>query len=120
MMLACIRSPLWRQALIKFVAPFVDTVTTSVGRVVDQAAVRDLPLNGRNFLELAQLDLAVKVVSGTNPGALANNYARVPVAGSFFSQTRISVDGSTINDRFVGGTTQNFSQESAGVPDLNI
>ena len=34
------------------------------------------------------------------------------VAGSFFSQTRISVDGSTINDRFVGGTTQNFSQES--------
>lgn len=52
------------------------------------------------------------VQSGTNPGTLANNYTRVTVAGSFFSQSRISVDGSTINDRFVGDTRQNFSQES--------
>src|SRR5262249_28518002 len=92
--------------------PLVDPATTSVGRVIDQTAVRDLPLNGRNFLELSQLEPSVKALSGTNPGTLANNYTRVTVAGSFFSQTRISVDGSTINDRFVGGTTQNFSQES--------
>ncbi len=50
--------------------------------------------------------------SVTNPGVGANNYARVTIAGSFFSQTRISVDGSSVNDRFVGGTTQNLSQES--------
>jgi len=93
-------------------APLVDPGTTSVGRVIDQVAVRDLPLNGRNFIELAQLEPAVSVQSGTNPGILANNYARITVAGSFFSQMRISVDGSTINDRFVGGTSQNFSQES--------
>jgi hypothetical protein len=92
--------------------PMVDAATAPVGRVVGQAAVRELPLNGRNFLELAQLEPAVRVQSGTNPGITANNYARVTVAGSFFSQTRISVDGSTVNDRFMGGTTQNFSQES--------
>jgi hypothetical protein len=90
----------------------VDAATAPVGRVLDQQAIRGLPLNGRNFLELAQLEPAVKVQSGGNPGITANNYARVTVAGSFFSQTRISVDGSTVNDRFMGGTTQNFSQES--------
>src|SRR5262249_17848856 len=40
--------------------PLVDPATTSVGRVIDQAEVGDLPLNGRNFLELAQLQPAVK------------------------------------------------------------
>ena len=50
-----------QEVSVTVVAPFVDTATTSVGRVVDQAAVRYLPLNGRNFLELAQLEPAVKV-----------------------------------------------------------
>jgi Carboxypeptidase regulatory-like domain len=101
-----------QEVLVSEASPGVEPATASVGRVIDQSSVRDLPLNGRNFLELAQLEPAVKVQSGTNPGQTANNYARVTVAGSFFSQTRISIDGSTVNDRFVGGTTQNFSQES--------
>ncbi len=97
---------------VNVIATVVDAANVSVGRVIEATAIRETPLNGRNFLELAQLEPAVKVVSGTNPGTLANNFARVTVAGSFFSQTHISVDGSTVNDRFVGGTTQNFSQES--------
>jgi Carboxypeptidase regulatory-like domain len=101
-----------QQVSVTALAPLVDPATAPVGRVIDQAAIQELPLNGRNFLELAQLEPAVKVQSGTNPGFTANNYVRVTVAGSFFSQTRISVDGSTVNDRFIGGTTQNFSQES--------
>ena len=92
--------------------PLIDSATAPVGRVIDQEEIQELPLNGRNFLELAQLEPAVKVLSTTNPGTFANNYSRVTVAGSFLSQIRISVDGSTVNDRFVGGTTQNFSQES--------
>lgn len=93
-------------------APTVDPSTTAIGRVIDENAVRNLPLNGRNFLDLAQLDPAVNVQYGTNPGLLANNYTRVMVAGAFFSEGRITVDGSTVNDRFVGGTMLNFSQES--------
>jgi hypothetical protein len=84
------------------------TVAGTVGR----AQIADLPLNGRSFLELAQLQPGVGVVSVTNPGGFGNNYHRVLVAGAYYSQTRISVDGSTVGDRFAGGTMQGFSQES--------
>jgi hypothetical protein len=100
-----------QEVSVTTMAPLVDP-STPVGTVVHQSAIRDLPLNGRNFLELAQLEPAVRVQAVTNPGVGANNYARVTVAGAFFSQTRIAVDGSSVNDRFVGGTTQNLSQES--------
>jgi hypothetical protein len=103
---------LTQQLSVTVMAPLVDSVAASIGRVIDQSQVRDLPLNGRNFLELAQLEPAVAVLSTTNPGTLANNYSRVTVARSFFSEIRILIDGSTINDRLIGGTTQNFSQES--------
>jgi hypothetical protein len=84
------------------------TVRGGVGR----AQIAALPLNGRSFLELAQLQPGVGVVSVTNPGALGNNYQRVLMGGAYFSQTRTSVDGSTIGDRFTGGAMQAFSQES--------
>ena len=83
-------------------------VRGSVGRT----QIEQLPLNGRSFLELAQLQPAVDVVSVTNPGAFGNNYQRVLIAGADHSQTRITVDGSTTGDRFVGGTMQGLSQES--------
>jgi hypothetical protein len=83
-----------------------------IGRAIGRGPIADLPLNGRSFLELAQLQPGVSVVSVTNPGGLGNNYQRVLVTGSYYSQTRISVDGSTIGDRFAGGTMQGFSQES--------
>src|SRR5262245_36824426 len=34
------------------------------------------------------------------------------MGGALDSQTRITIDGSTVGDRFVGGTTQGLSQES--------
>jgi hypothetical protein len=83
-----------------------------VGGTIGRTQIGDLPLNGRSFLELAQLQPGVAVVSVTNPGALGNNYQRVMVTGSYYSQTHISVDGSTVGDRFAGGTMQGFSQES--------
>ena len=79
---------------------------------IERAQIENLPINGRSFLELAQLQPTVDVVSVTNPGAFGNNYQRVLVAGASYSQTRISVDGATIVDRFYGGTMQGFSQES--------
>ncbi|HEU0004542.1 MAG TPA: carboxypeptidase regulatory-like domain-containing protein [Terriglobia bacterium] len=90
----------------------VNTTEFKVDGRVSRVEIENLPLNGRSFLELAQLEPGIQVVSLTNPGVLGNNYQQVLVGGAYYSQTRISIDGSTVGDRFVGGTTQGLSQES--------
>src|SRR5688572_927983 len=79
---------------------------------VSRLHIENLPLNGRNFLELARLEPAVSVASVSNPGAFGNNYQRVSVAGAQYLETRVAVDGSTVDDRINGGTALNVSQES--------
>ena len=79
---------------------------------VSRVQIESLPLNGRNFLELARLEPGVTVVSSANPGGFGNAYQRVSMPGSVFSQTRISADGAMANDRLNGGMMLNFSQET--------
>jgi hypothetical protein len=79
---------------------------------VTRLQIDELPLNGRNFLELARLEPNVSVTSVANPGAFGNNYQRVSVAGAQYLETRVAVDGSTVDDRINGGTALNVSQES--------
>jgi hypothetical protein len=93
-------------------APIIDKQNYKIDGVVNRMQVDNLPLNGRNFLQLALLEPGVGVESVDNPGSSPNNFFRVSIAGADQSLTRISVDGATINDRVTGGTSQNFSQES--------
>jgi hypothetical protein len=84
----------------------------TVGGVISREQIESLPLNGRSFLELARLEPGVSVESVANPGAFGNNYHRVSVAGAPYFQTHVTVDGSPVDDRINGGTSQNFSQET--------
>jgi len=90
----------------------INTSEFAVNGSVSQVQIQNLPLNGRNFLDLARLEPGVSVVSLSNPGAFANNYSRVSIAGAQFLLTQVSVDGVTVDDRINGGTAQNFSQET--------
>ena len=90
----------------------VNAIEYKVDGRVSRVQIENLPLNGRSFLELAQLEPGIQVVSVTNPGGLGNNYQQILVGGASFTQTRISIDGSTVGDRLIGGTTQGLSQES--------
>ncbi len=55
-------------------APLVDTSSSSVGAVVNEKTVQDIPLNGRHFVDLAQL------TTGTVEGP-ANGNLTVPLRG---------------------------------------
>src|SRR5262245_51788394 len=93
-------------------ARIIDKQNYKIDGVVNRMQFDNLPLNGRNFLQLALLEPGVGVSSVDNPGSSPNNFFRVSIAGASQALTRISVDGATINDRVTGGTSQNFSQET--------
>lgn len=44
---------------VKGATPLLDSATASLGQVIESRAVSDLPLNGRNFLQLAKLSTGV-------------------------------------------------------------
>jgi hypothetical protein len=83
--------------------------SNTVQGVVSRTQIDNLPLNGRSFLNLAQLEPGVTIAAG-NP-AQFNAQFNVSVLGGPASHTAITVDGGNIRNPVEGGTGQNFSQE---------
>jgi len=69
--------------------------TNSVQGVIDRAAVQDLPLNGRSFMQLAVLEPGVTIASGST--AQFNALFTVSVLGAG-NRTAYTVDGGNISD----------------------
>jgi hypothetical protein len=90
-------------------ATLVDLQSNKVQGVVGRTQIENLPLNGRSFLNLAQLQPGVTVNLG-NP-AQFNAQFNVSVLGGPASRTAITVDGGNVRNPIEGGTGQNFSQE---------
>lgn len=94
-------------------APILNTSDSSLGGVVTQRQIENLPLNGRSFLSVAGLEPGVNVTYQATSGVLnQNDFFQVAVAGAPSYMTVISVDGARANDRITGGTSQNFSAET--------
>ncbi|HYO98781.1 MAG TPA: carboxypeptidase-like regulatory domain-containing protein, partial [Pyrinomonadaceae bacterium] len=89
----------------------IDRVDNTVSGVVGTVQIQNLPLNGRNFLDLAQLQPGVEKVEGGSFDPTKANYTGISIAGQAGRSTQIAVDGGSVVDNVVGTTVQNFSQE---------
>jgi len=87
----------------------VDHVSATLGEVVNQRAVQELPLNGRSWTDLAELNPGVAPVEAivsytTGPNRANRGYgAQIAVSGGRPQQNNYLLDGISINDYSNGG-----------------
>lgn len=85
-------------------APLLDTVSSSVGEVIGERQLSSLPLNGRQFLELALLVPGVHTSHGASTGATLPLYWRpgqnsaISVSGGRPGANAFRIDGTTNTD----------------------
>ncbi|MBS1840398.1 MAG: carboxypeptidase regulatory-like domain-containing protein [Acidobacteria bacterium] len=86
----------------------VNTEQATVSGVLTAAQIDTLPINGRNFLDLAQLEPGVQIQEGSTFDPTKNGFSSISFQGRFGRTARIEVDGVDISDETVGTTTQNI------------
>jgi hypothetical protein len=94
----------------------VDTEKTDVSTAVTQQQIQALPLNGRDFANLAILAPGVKQVDSYDP--TKNRYAVYAVNGSSGRNTNTTVNGIDNKDNTVGGAVMQLPLEA--VEEFNI
>lgn len=93
-------------------APLIDTRETGVGEVITSQQIASLPLNGRQFANLAGLVPGVSLGFHTDP-TKSTQFAP-QVAGGGGRNINYLIDGGDNNDDTVGGLVQNFPLDSIG------
>ena len=83
----------------------------TVQDVLTAQDIDELPVNGRNFLDLAALEPGVQIQDGSTFDPTKNGYSSLSFGGRFGRTARIEVDGLDISDETVGTTTQNIRAE---------
>src|SRR5438270_1843647 len=90
----------------------VNTEQATVQGVLTAKQIETLPLNGRNFLDLAQLEPGVQIQDGSTFDPTKAGYSSLSFGGRYGRAARIMVDGVDISDETVGTTTQNIPESA--------
>ncbi|MDW8240075.1 MAG: TonB-dependent receptor [Acidobacteriota bacterium] len=93
----------------------VNTQSAELGEVIENRRILDLPLNGRQFLQLAELTPGVsRGPTGGFRGGLTGNLTgpNITVNGSRDTDNYYTVDGVSVNDRFFNSLTVSPSVEA--------
>jgi hypothetical protein len=93
-------------------APLIDVKETGVGEVITSTQIENLPLNGRQFANLAALVPGVSLGFHTDP-TKSTQFAP-QVSGGGGRNINYLIDGGDNNDDTVGGLVQLFPLDSIG------
>ena len=113
--------------LVAGASPLVETRNVGIGMVVDNQRVLELPLNGRQTLDLVFMTgMAVSggTLGGARGGATSTSPGTIAVAGGLPNATAYSLDGATHTDPFNGSSLplpfpealQEFRVETSALP----
>lgn len=83
----------------------VNTEQATVQGVLTSDQIENLPVNGRNFLDLAQLEPGVQIQDGQDFDPTKAGYSSISFGGRYGRTARIEVDGVDVSDETVGTTT---------------
>lgn len=90
----------------------VNTVQSTVQGVLTEQQIDNLPISGRNFLDLSQLEPGVQLQDGAGFDPTKGSYSSISFNGVNGRTARILLDGQDISDETVGTSTLNVSAGS--------
>jgi hypothetical protein len=97
----------------------LNTEQSSISDVITHDQIQNLPINGRNFLDVAQIVPGVMLQSGESFDPTKAGYSAISTNGVSGRTTRILLDGQDITDETVGTIIFNVSQGAIGEFQLN-
>src|ERR1700674_1575074 len=86
----------------------VNTEQAEVQGVLMADQIANLPVNGRNFLDLAQLEPGVQIQDGANFDPTKVGFSSISFGGRFGRTARINGDVIAVSDEPVGTTTEDI------------
>jgi hypothetical protein len=96
----------------------INTEQAEVQGVLTAQQIENLPVNGRNFLDLAQLEPGVQIQDGENFDPTKVGYSSISFGGRFGRSARIDVDGVDVSDETVGTTTEDIP--ASGIQEFSL
>lgn len=84
-------------------AVLINSETSEVGQVIDSKRILEMPLNGRNYLQLAQFTAGVLPGGGLGVGSRARDEGAFAAVGMQVAQNNVLLDGNDNSSRTSGG-----------------
>ena len=86
------------QVVVSAEVSLVETTSATVAALVESNQIRRLPLNGRDFIQLAALQEGVVVPLAANRGVTGNTGVKISIAGAQPHDNAILLDGTDIKN----------------------